>query len=87
MPHPLTNIEIINYYQDESKFKHVYSGNNLRNTLKESGYIVNLDEYKSMETHWIALHVNVNNVANFNSCDVENGSKEVNQELLATKVT
>ena len=25
-------------------------------------YVINLDEYKSIVTHWIALYVNANNV-------------------------
>ena len=29
LPHPLTNFETQNYYQNEPKFSHVYSRNNL----------------------------------------------------------
>ena len=47
----LTNFEVQKYYQNESKFNSVYSRNNLPN----------LDEFKSIGTHWIALHVNGNN--------------------------
>ena len=58
-PHPLTNFEIQKYYESEPKFNGVY----LRNALpkiKDGAYIVNLDEYESIGTHWIALHFNDN---------------------------
>ena len=44
------------YYQNEHKFNGVYSRNNLPIT-KNGGYIINLDEYGSIGTHWIALYV------------------------------
>ena len=46
---------------NDPRFKHVY----LRNILpkiKDGPYVINLDEYKSIGTHWIALCVNGNNV-------------------------
>ena len=39
----------------------VYSGNKL-SKIKDGAFVINLDEYKSIGTHWIALHVNDNNV-------------------------
>ena len=33
-------------------------------------YLINLDEYESIETHWIALYVNGNNIIYFNSFGV-----------------
>ena len=50
--HPLTNLEIQKYYQNEPKFNGVYSRNKLPK-IKDGAYVINLDEYKSMETHWI----------------------------------
>ena len=52
--HHLTNLEIQKYYQDEPKFKDVYSRNNLAK-INDGAYVINLDEYKSIGTHWIAL--------------------------------
>ena len=46
-------------YQSEPKFNGVYSGNNLPK-IKDGAYVINLDEFKSIETHWIALYVNSN---------------------------
>ena len=39
--------------------------------IKDGTYIINLDEYESIGTHWIALHVNVENVTFFDSFGVE----------------
>ena len=75
-PHPLTNFEIQNYYQNKSKFNGVYSRNNLPK-LKDGVYVINLDEYESIVTHWIALYVNDNNVTDFDSFGVEHVLKEI----------
>ena len=62
MPHhPLTNFEIQKYYQNEPKFNGVYSRNKLPK-IKDGAYVINFDEFKSIGTHWIALHVNGNNI-------------------------
>ena len=47
-------------------FNGVYSRNNL-SKIKDGEYIINLDEYKSIGTHWIALYGNDNNVTYFDS--------------------
>ena len=49
--HPLTNIEISEYYANEPRFNGVYSRNNLPNKIKKGAYIINLDEYKNTGTH------------------------------------
>ena len=50
--HPLANFEIQKCYQNKSKFKGVYSKNNL-SKIKHGLYITNLDEYESIGSHWI----------------------------------
>ena len=60
-PHPLTNFEIQNNYENEPKFNGVYSRNNLPK-IKDGAYIIYLDEYEPIRTHWIALYVNAKNV-------------------------
>ena len=62
-PHPLTSFEIQNYYQNEPKFIGVYSRNNLPK-MKEGSYVINIDKFKSIGTHWIALYANANNGSN-----------------------
>ena len=54
-PHPLTNFEIQIYYQNEPRFNEVYSRDNLPNKTKDRAYLINLDEYSDIGTHWIAL--------------------------------
>ena len=47
--HPLTNIEISEYYKNEPRFNGVYSRNNLPNKIKKGAYVTNLDEYKKTQ--------------------------------------
>ena len=51
LPHPLTNLEIQRYYQNEPRFNGVYSRNNLPKTIKDGAYVINLDEYTDVGTH------------------------------------
>ena len=51
--HPLTNIEISEYYKNELRFNGVYSRNNLPNKIKKGAYVINLDEYENTGTHWV----------------------------------
>ena len=74
--HLLANFEIQKCYQNEPKFNIVYSRNNLLRII-EGVYVISLDEYKSIGTHCIALHVNGdNNAICFDSFGVENIPKE-----------
>ena len=75
-PDHSTNFEIQTCYENEPKFNDVYSKNNLSKT-KDGAYIINLDEYESIGTHWIALYVNAKNVTYFDSFGVEHIPKEV----------
>ena len=56
-PHSLTNFETHKYYENEPQFNGVYSRNNLPK-IKYGTYIVNLDEFESVGTHWLVLYVN-----------------------------
>ena len=75
-PHHLTNFELQKYYQNESKFNGPYSKNNL-SKIKHEAYIINLDEFESTESHWIALYVNAENVTYFDSFGTEHIPKEI----------
>ena len=70
----LTNFEIQKYHQNEPKSNGVYSRNNL-SKIKNGTFIMNLDESKSIKTHWIILWVNVENVGYFDNFGVEHISK------------
>ena len=74
--YPLTNFEIQKYYQNEPKFNGVYSRNNVPK-IKDGAYIINLDEFKSIETYWIALYVNGKNIIYFDSFGVEHNPRVV----------
>ena len=77
LPHPLTNFEIQKYYQNEPRFNGVYSRDNLPK-IKDGAYIINLDEYSDIGTHWIALWVNnSNNITYFDSFGVEHIPEEI----------
>ena len=76
LPHPLINFQIQKYYQNEHKFNGVYSRNNL-SKINDAAYIINLDEYESIGTHWIAFYVNAENVTYFDSFGVEHIPNEI----------
>ena len=69
-PHPLTNFETKNYYQNEPRLNGVYSRNNLPKKTKNGAYVINLDEYVDVGTHWIALFCNRNEIVYFDSFGV-----------------
>ena len=75
-PHPLTNFEIQKYYQNKPKFNCVYSRNNLAK-IKDGTYLINLDDFKSIGTHWLALYVKGNNIIYFDSFGIEHISKVI----------
>ena len=76
-PHPLTNFEIQVCYQNEPRFIRVCSRDNLSDKIKDGAYVINLDEYSDIGTHWIALYVNNKVVTCFDSFGIEHIPKEV----------
>ena len=79
-PHPLANFEIQNCYKNELKFNGVYSRNNLPK-IEDGANVINLDEFKLIETHWIALYVNGNNIKYFDGFGVEYIPKEIRKSI------
>ena len=77
-PHPLTNFEIQKYYQNEPRFNGVYSRNNLPKKIKDEAYVINLDEYADVGTHWIALFCNGNEIVYFHSFGLSMLLKKLN---------
>ena len=87
LPHPLTNFEIQEYYQNEPRFNGVFSRDNLpSNNIKNGAYVINLDEYHDIGTHWIALYVNNKIVTYFDSFGVEHIPKEIMKFILRKKI-
>ena len=89
--HALSNFEIQEYYQNEPRFNGVFSRDNLPNNnnnnnirpkglgsvVKNGAYVINLDEYHDIGTHWVALYVNNKIVTYFHSFGVENIPKKI----------
>ena len=64
------------YYQNEPRFNGVYSRDSLPK-IKDGTYVININEYSDIRTHWIALYVRNNNVTYFDIFGVEHITKEV----------
>ena len=77
--HPLTNIEISEYYATEPKINGVYSRINLPKTTKKGAYAINLDEYENTGTHWVSLFVKTNEVIYFDSFGIEHNPNKINK--------
>ena len=77
--HPLTNMEINEYYKNEPRFNGVYSRNNLPNKIKKGTYVTNLDKYENTGTHWISFFVKTIEVVYLDSFGVEHIPKEINK--------
>ena len=76
MPPHLTNFDIQKYCKNEPRFNGVYSRDNLPK-IKDGTYIINLDEYSDIGTHWVALYVHNDDVTYFDSFGVEHIPKEI----------
>ena len=83
--HPLTNIEISEYYSNEPRFNGVYSRDNLPEITKKGAYVINLDEYENTGTHWIALFITTNEFIYFDSFGIEHIPKEINKFIGSNK--
>ena len=62
--------------EKRTKFNSIYLRNNW-SKIKDEAYILNLDEYESIGTHWIAFYVNYKNLTYFDSFGVEHIPKEI----------
>ena len=84
LPHPVTNFEIQRYYENEPRFKGVYSTNNFSEEIKDGAYKINLDEYADVGTHWIALFCNKSEIVYFDSFGVEHVPEDI-KEIVGNK--
>ena len=83
-PHPLTNFEIQRYFQNKTKFNGAFSRNNFPKTRIDGAYVINLDEYADVGTHWLALFCNRNETPYFDSFGVEHVPEEI-KEFIGNK--
>ena len=74
------------YKNNKPRFNGVFPRDNLpkrsSTEIKDGAYIINLDEYSDIGSHWVALYVNNNNATYFDSFGVENIPKEILKHLL-----
>ena len=75
--HPLTKFEIERYYQNESRFNGGHSTENLLKKIKDAAYLINLDEYTDVGTHWYALYAKNIEIINFENFQVEHVPKGI----------
>ena len=59
------------------EFNAVYSRDNSPNKIKDGAYIINLDEYSDIGSHWVALYAYKDDSIYFDSFDVVHIPKEV----------
>ena len=70
------------YYQNEPRFNGVFSRDNLPNKIKNGAYIVTLDEYHNIGTHWVRFYVNNKAAAYFDSFGIEHIPREIKRAVI-----
>ena len=78
-PHPLANFEIQKYYQNEPRFNGVFSKDNMPKKIKDGAYLINLDEYADVGTHWIILFCKRSEIVDFDSFGVEHVPEKIKE--------
>ena len=84
LPHPLRNFQMQKYYQNKPRFNGVLSRHNLPKKIKDGPYVISLDEYADVGTHWIALFCNKNEIVYLDSFGVEHVLEEI-EEFVGNK--
>ena len=72
-----------NYCRNEPRFNGVFSRDSLPK-IKDGAYVINLDEYSDIGTHWVALYVQNYNVTYFDSFGIEHIPKEIKKFINRT---
>ena len=75
--HPLTHFELQKHYQNEPRINSIYSRDNLPEKIKDGAYVINLDEYADVGTHWITLFCNRSGIVYFDSFGVGDVPDEI----------
>ena len=73
------------YYKNETRFTGVNSRDYLPDKIKNRAYVINIDEYSDIGTHWIALYVNNKTMAHFDSFGVGHIPKEIKKLINKNK--
>ena len=61
------------------KWTKVCSRNNLPKKIKDGAYVIDLDEYVDVHTHWIALFCNRSEIVYFDGFGVEHVPEEIKE--------
>ena len=69
------------HYINEPGFNGVYSRIICQKIIEKGVYVINLDEYANIGTHWIALFIKPKYTVYFDSFDVEHTPKEIKQYI------
>ena len=85
-PHPLTNFEIPKYYENGSRFNIVFSRGNLHKKIKNGAYVINLDQYEEIGTHWITLFCKKKEIVYCDSFGVEHIPEEIKKFMGNRKI-
>ena len=70
-------IIINNNNNNNNKNNNNNNSNNNYYNIKNGAYVINLDEYHDIGTHWVALHVNNKTATYFDSFGVEHIPKKI----------
>ena len=84
--HPLTNFEIEKVYENEPKFIGVFSRDDMLKTIKDGAYVIKLDEYADVGTHWITLFRRKSETVYFDSFGVEHVPEEIKECIGNTNI-
>ena len=74
-------------YKNKPRFNGVYSRDNLSDKIEYGAYVINLDEFSDIGTHWIALYVNTKAVTYFDSFRAEHIPKEIKKFITNKNIT
>ena len=83
--HPLNNIKIANYFNDEPVFNGVFSWNSLPRI--KDGAVINFDDKNSKGTHWDSLFINKDVATYFDSFRIEYVPQEVLNKIRDKSIT
>ena len=64
-------------YENELRFNGVFSRDDMPTKLEDGAYLINLDKYADVGTHWIAFFCNRTEIVYFDSFCVEHVPEEI----------
>ena len=77
--HPIANFEIQKYYQNKPRYNGVFSRDTMPKKIKDGAYVINLDDYADVGTHWIALFCNRSEIVYLDSFSVEHVPEKIKE--------